>query len=387
MSEGLMENGELKVENGGSAWREVRLGDVADVRDGTHDSPKQSSKGKYLITSRHLKNGQIDFSSAYKISINDYESVNRRSKVDKYDVLFSMIGTIGEMTIVDFEPDFAIKNIGLFKTNKNKELAKWIYYYFKSNEAKAELDASLKGSTQQYITLGDLRKFPISLPPLPEQKAIAEVLSALDDKIDLLHRQNKNLEKMAETLFRQWFVVEADEDWGEGVLGDFFDVKTGKKNSNYGTEDGQYPFFTCSQKSKLAPDYSFDGDAILLAGNGDFNIKRYSGKFEAYQRTYVLMPHDKKYFGFLYALMKYFLSEITSGHQGSVINFITKGMIENFSVRLPKESQNMDHIFKEYNEMFEKVDSNQTQIRTLQSLRDTLLPKLMSGEVRIASNG
>jgi type I restriction enzyme S subunit len=125
------------------------------------------------------------------------------------------------------------------------------------------------------------------------------VLSSLDDKIDLLHRQNKTLEQMAETLFRQWFVEEDGEDWGEGVLGDFFIVKTGKKNSNYGTDDGKYPFFTCSQKSILAPDYSFDGNAILLAGNGDFNIKRYSGKFEAYQRTYVLMPHEKKYFGFL----------------------------------------------------------------------------------------
>jgi type I restriction enzyme S subunit len=129
------------------------------------------------------------------------------------------------------------------------------------------------------------------------------------------------------------------------------------------------------------------GGRILLAGNGDFNIKRYSGKFEAYQRTYVLMPHEKKYFGFLYVLMKYFLNEITSGHQGSVINFITKGMIENFTVKLPKESQNTDQAFKELDEIFEKVDSNQKQIHTLQSLRDTLLPKLISGEVRIASNG
>jgi type I restriction enzyme S subunit len=85
--------------------------------------------------------------------------------------------------------------------------------------------------------------------------------------------------------------------------------------------------------------------------------------------------------------MKYFLNEITSGHQGSVINFITKGMIENFTVKLPKESQNTDQAFKELDEIFEKVDSNQKQIHTLQSLRDTLLPKLISGEVRIASNG
>ena len=116
-------------------WKWVKLGEVADVRDGTHDSPKEAIDGKYLITSKHIKNGKIDFSKAYKISLDDFEAINKRSKVDKYDILFSMIGTIGEMVIVDFEPDFAIKNVGLFKTG-NKDLSRWIYYYLKSNDAK-----------------------------------------------------------------------------------------------------------------------------------------------------------------------------------------------------------------------------------------------------------
>jgi len=111
-------------------WKWVKLGEIADVRDGTHDSPKETIDGKYLITSKHIKNGKIDFSKAYKISLDDFEAINKRSKVDKYDILFSMIGTIGEMVIVDFEPDFAIKNVGLFKT-RNKDLSKWIYYYLK----------------------------------------------------------------------------------------------------------------------------------------------------------------------------------------------------------------------------------------------------------------
>jgi type I restriction enzyme S subunit len=198
-------------------WKEHELGKIVDVRDGTHDSPKEKSEGKYLITSRHIKNGKIDLSKAYKISFEDFEQVNKRSKVDKWDILFSMIGTVGEIALIDFEPDFAIKNIGLFKTG-DENLAKWIIYYLKSTEAQNEIFASLKGSTQQYITLGDLRKFPILLPPLSEQKAIASVLSSLDDKIDLLHRQNKTLEAMAETLFRQWFVEEAQEDWEENSL-------------------------------------------------------------------------------------------------------------------------------------------------------------------------
>ena len=76
-----------------SSWKECKLGDVADVRDGTHDSPKETIDGKYLITSKHIKNGKIDFSKAYKISLNDFESVNKRSKVDKYDILFFQINS------------------------------------------------------------------------------------------------------------------------------------------------------------------------------------------------------------------------------------------------------------------------------------------------------
>lgn len=147
-------------------WKEYKLGEVCDVRDGTHDSPKECSYGKPLVTSKNIKNGRIDLVNTYLISDKDYDSVNRRSKVDVWDVLFSMIGTVGECAIVKDTVSFAIKNVGLFKTGGNELLAKWIYYYFQSNSAKTEIDAKIKGSTQQYIALGDLRSFPILFPSI-----------------------------------------------------------------------------------------------------------------------------------------------------------------------------------------------------------------------------
>lgn len=222
------------------------------------------------------------------------------------------------------------------------------------------------------------------VPTETEQRTIAEVLESLDEKNDLLRNQNKTLESLAETLFRQWFVEEAQEGCLEKQLGDFFQIRTGKKDANFSTDDGQYPFFTCSQKTLKAPSYSFDGNAILLAGNGDFSIKRYSGKFEAYQRTYVLMPYEQRFFGFLYTLMKFFLGDITGGHRGSVINFITKGMIENFPVKLPTTKvDNIEEWLRPFNDIYLLVDSNSAKIDTLERLRETLLPKLMSGEVRV----
>jgi len=219
------------------------------------------------------------------------------------------------------------------------------------------------------------------MPSLDEQKRIASILSSLDEKIDLLNRENATLEAMAETLYGQWFVKEAKDEWEERKLGDFFDVKTGKKDANYSVENGAFPFFTCSKQTLLAPSYSFEGSAILLAGNGDFNVKRYVGKFEAYQRTYVLIPYNVKYFNFLFIVMKHYLDEITGGHRGSVINFITKGMITDFPVTLPMED--IDDKLKHFDVIFEKVDSNSAQIQTLIQARDGLLPKLLSNEITI----
>jgi type I restriction enzyme S subunit len=264
----------------------------------------------------------------------------------------------------------------------------YIYLFLKDSNTHQYLASQSSGSANQAnISKSDIENIPFFLPPKIEQKVIAAVLSSLDDKIDLLHRQNQTLEAMAATLFRQWFVEEAQEDWRDVRLGDYFPVVTGKKDANFSTDDGEYPFFTCSQSAIKAPSYSFEGAAILLSGNGDFNVKRYIGKFEAYQRTYVLIPYDVKYFSFLYTLMKFYLLEITGGYQGSVINFITKGLITEFKFRLPDEHINIDEKLAQFNELYEKIDSNNSQIHTLEKLRDTLLPKLMSGEVRVAYEG
>ena len=105
--------------------------------------------------------------------------------------------------------------------------------------------------------------------PSPEQKAIAEVLSALDDKIDLLHRQNKTLEQMAETLFRQWFVVEAGEDWEEGVLGDLVEVKYGKDHKKL--QDGEIPVYGSGGVMRYAERSLYDNESVLIPRKGTLN--------------------------------------------------------------------------------------------------------------------
>jgi type I restriction enzyme S subunit len=340
-----------------TGWKDMNLGDLAIFKNG---KARPKSSGSYPV---YGGNGILDFAGEY----------NCTGEV-------VVVGRVGAYcgSVYYEDKEIWISDNAMFATPKQKFDTKFLFYFLKN----LDLNSFAEGSSHPLLTQNLLNSIEIYATDDPNsQKAIAEVLSSLDDKIDLLHRQNKTLESLAQTLFRQWFIEEADDSWKTRTIVEFAPVITGKKDANYGSEDGIYPFFTCSQKALKCDYFSYDGHAILLAGNGDFNLKRYKGKFEAYQRTYILIPHDEKYVGFLFYLMKHFLDEMTSSAQGSVISFLTKGMITDFEFLFPEVSP--DTRLLELNSIDERIDANLRQIQTLSKLRDALLPKLMSGEVSV----
>lgn len=129
------------------------------ITDGTHDSPKYVNFGYHLVTSRFIKNNKVNLELSPYISEFDYNKINLRSKIEINDILFSMIGTVGEVALVKSD-DFAIKNMGLFRC-KNEIDAKYLYYYLQSNLAKNFITATITGSTQHYLTLESLKNFEI----------------------------------------------------------------------------------------------------------------------------------------------------------------------------------------------------------------------------------
>jgi len=182
------------------------------VTDGTHDTPKPAEDGYYLITSKNLKEGKIDFTQAYKITEEDFDKVNKRSKVDQYDVLFSMIGTVGLTVLVkDENPSFAIKNVGLFKLGGDYLKSLYLTYYLQSNKAKIFVRNNMKRTTQQYFTLGLLRSFPIVTPSnRKEQQEIAEILSTIDKKIEIEEKKKKLYEELFKTVLNKIMNGEID---------------------------------------------------------------------------------------------------------------------------------------------------------------------------------
>ena len=361
-------------------WKECKLGEVIEIVGGgtpkTHIPDYWNGSIPWLSV--------VDFNSARKYVYKTEKTITQKGLnnssaklLNEGDIIVSARGTVGALAVLRKQMAF---NQSCYGVRGIPGISNQDYVYYLIKDSINSLQQIAHGGVFDTITRETFDHIVIVLPSISEQRVIARVLSSLDDKIDLLHRQNITLESLAENLWRKMFVEEARSDWIKRSLGDFFQVRTGKKDANYSTEDGSYPFFTCSQDILHSPGYSFEGHAILLAGNCDFNLKRYKGKFEAYQRTYVLIPHNEIFVGFLYYGMKLYLDDITMGHRGSVINFITKGMIESFQLSIIPDENKFNKVCIWFNETNEKIDSNISQIRTLSHLRDTLLPKLMSGE-------
>jgi len=400
-------------------WKTYRLGEICDVRDGTHDSPKQSLTGKPLVTSKNIKGGIINLSSTYLISNEDYQSINKRSCVHQWDILFSMIGTVGELAIVKNEPQFAIKNIGLFKMNGDQLLSYWIYYYLHSDNAQENILKNIKGSTQQYIALKDLRLLPIGLPPIEIKQRIVEILKSLDDKIELNRRINANLEAQAQALFRSWFVdfepfrdgpfVDSElgkipQGWKVGTINEIIQILSGYAfKSDTFTEAGPYRLITIKnvQDGSLNIDgaaYLSDipdkmpqhchlaiGDILLsLTGNvGRVCIVDRDGLL-LNQRVAKLQPKDKQNTFFTYALFrqdsfKQYLIQIAKGTAQ-----LNLSPVETSDTKIVLPNQDVLLQFGEIGQpLFDNIVSNCKEIITLSALRDTLLPKLMAGEIKI----
>ena len=182
-------------------WEEVQIPKLFDIRDGTHDSPKQKTIGKPLITSKHIIGNRLDFESAYLISDEDFDKINQRSKVDKNDILISMIGTIGLIYLEQTDAvNYAIKNVGLFKTSQNPTWMAYTYFWLKSNFGRQFLDEHISGSTQEYVSLGSFRSITFKKPPIEKLEEFNKIANGYLHKIKNNSAQIQTLEKLRDNL-------------------------------------------------------------------------------------------------------------------------------------------------------------------------------------------
>lgn len=387
-----------------SEWKEYKLKDLGTLQRGR--SRHRPRYAFHLYGGRYpfIQTGEIREASKY---ITKYEQTYseiglQQSKLwPKGTLCITIAANIAELAILNFDACFPDSVLGFIP---NEKLADLDFLYYTLTHFQRELKHIGEGSVQDNINLGTFENIVFPIPSLLEQKSIASSLSSLDDKIDLLHRQNATLEKMAETLFRQWFVEEAKEDWEEISLHDAIKLVGGgtPKTSNPEYWDGNIKwlsggdiannhknFVVCSEKSitelglknssaKLLPKFS-----TVISARG--TVGKYcllSEPMTFSQSNYGILPKYKGCFFFTYLLVAHSVDELQSAAYGSVFDTITTNTFRGLTITLPEVKLifQFEESVKPY---FTKILANQTQIRTLTVLRDTLLPKLMSGEVRV----
>lgn len=335
-------------------YKKYRLDDLLEIKYGKDKKAVESEDGEYPIFGT---GGLMGYANTFLY--------------DQSSVLIGRKGTIDKVKYVE-GPFWTVDT--LFWTKINKEIInpKYLYYRLFS----INFNDYNEGTTIPSLRTETLNRIEIEIPDLGTQERVIHILSAFDQKIELNNQQNETLFELGRLLYVEKF--ENNEAIDKVELKHFFPVITGKKDANASLEKGRYPFFTCSKAINRIDDYVFDADAILLAGNGDFNVKFYRGKFDAYQRTYVLIPNNPEYLGFLYWAISHNLPKITANYRGSVIKFITKGNIESFKV--PFVENEFIPVFMKY---LEKIEKNNRENETLAKIRDALLPKLMAGKINL----
>ena len=273
------------------------------------------------------------------------------------------------------------QRIGLITCDEKHITKMFAYYLFMTKSVREQISRTSSGTKVKHTSPEKIYDVEVSLPDIPTQKKIAHFLWTIDCKIRNNIQINDNLQHQMRLYFEQ-IMAKAHLGHLAGKMTTvqcLTDVITGKEDANFSVINGDYKFFTCSNDVLRCNKYAFDSSSILIAGNGDFNVKHYSGKFNAYQRTYVLTP-PKEYYAILYLSSLYHINSLKSSSAGSIVKFVTKGDIESIPVFRPDDITYLNNL----NNLILAQEQKSLETEKLLQLRDWLLPMLMNGQATIS---
>ncbi|HFI0596046.1 TPA: restriction endonuclease subunit S [Streptococcus suis] len=386
------------------AWELRKLNNIADVRDGTHNSPRYIEFGYPLVTSKNIKNGQVNFEDIQYISSFDYEEINKRSKVNINDILMGMIGTVGNLALVREEPKFAIKNVALIK-NIGVVNVEFLYHYLGSYVIERQLQNSLDGGTQKFISLNKIRHLDITFPSLPEQEAIGTFFSTLDRRITLHQRKFDTLKEQKKTYLKLLFPAKGQTKPAlrfQGIEDDWEEVKLGKilkERNEQITENEEYPLMSFVQGVGVTPkgeryDRSFlvkeDNKKYKKTELGDFiyssnNLETGSIGFNktgkavispVYSIFYSKDEFESSFIGIL-SQRKDFIAKMIKFRQGVVYGQwrIHENDFLQILLRIPTKAE-MEKIIIFFQTLDQEIAQVEDKLASLKEMKKTLLRKL-----------
>ena len=387
-------------------WKEVRLGDVCNIITGfPFPGKKYSKEGTRVVRGDNVTIGNLRWDTEKDKRWKEPFDKTEYYSLQANDIVIGMDGSrVGKNKARIKEEDLPLLLAQRVACVRHNELAEqdYLYYNIFSKKFIDYVNSIHTGSAIPHISQKQIEDYKILLPDLKTQRRIASILSSLDRKIELNNKINADLEEMAQAIFKNWFVdfepfkdgklVDSElgmipEGWKVGSLGDFCNVFTGKKNTNQAIEKGLYPFFSCAPEPLASNDAIFNGKAIIIAGNGSYTGRTsfYNGGFDLYQRTYActIREQDKENLMiFFYHMMKQFFEPTKmGGTRGSSIPYIVMGDIT--QQKFPYSEDWLIRFSNIVNSMMDRKLRIDKENSRLSLLRDTLLPRLMSGELEI----
>ena len=384
-----------------SKWQQVKLGELYDVHNGLSKSRDAFGTGYPFLSFSEVFNNYF-LPNKLEQLVESTQKEQDSYSIHRGDVFITRtsetMDELGMSCVALHDYPNATYN-GFTKRLRPKYpdrvLPEYIGYFLRTPLFRSKFVAFSTMTTRASLRNEDLLTMEVTLPPKEIQRKIADVLSAYDDLIENNRKQIKLLEEAAQRLYREWFIdlrfpghettpiIDGiPEGWEKKKLENICPIVTGKRDANFGSPDGEYLFFTCSQEPIKSATYSFDTSAVILAGNGDFNVKLYRGKFEAYQRTYVLSPQNAESLFLLFGAVRTNMRELTQKASGSTIKFLTRGMIADIEIFIPNDSLLIQYNVLS-NDIQKKMEYLVNSIKYATEARDRLLPKLITGELEV----
>ena len=395
-----------------SEWKEVKLGDICtELSDGLHKAPLFVEGGDYIfVNAKNLCDGVIVDNDPTKKTTHE-EYLKYSKPLNENTILFSIDGTIGN--IARYKGEKCVLGKGACYINPNPVLvdSSYIYFQLQSPHFNSYLNCMSTGSTIKHISLKTMRNYEFTLPPLSEQRSIASILSALDDKIAVNRRICENLEAQAQALFKHWFIdfapfkngkfVESElgmipEGWRVGSLGEICNYSNKKiavsqlTNTSYYSTENMLPNKAGAMKASSLPQVEMTTGCLpydVLVSN----IRPYFKKIIRVETTcgcstdvLCFHPVDTKYMSYMYRVLydDSFFAYVMAGSKGTKMPRGDKQQIMKYPIVIPT-----NFVLEKYSNlvepMFELISSSNKEIIILSTLRDTLLPKLMSGQIKV----
>lgn len=356
-----------------------RLEEIVDVTMG------QSPKSEYYNTEKNgypFLQGNRTFGFKYPTFDTYTTVVTKFAKAG--DVIMSVRAPVGALNITPVDMCLGRGVCSLRMKNGNQSFLFYMMKYYVSHLLKKE-----SGTVFGSVNRNDINSLEVDIPEdVEEQKRIARYLEMIDDKIELNTAINNNLEQQVDALYQEFFSPKSGTQGKISTLDEYCSIFTGKKNANASVDGGQYKFFTCAPDALQIDSYIYDGNAIIVSGNGAYTgrTRFYSGRFDLYQRTYACTLLDNinpDYIFPLYWFVKLELSKkIMGGTRGSAIPYIVMNDLAKFEFIYNNKT------FAQYMPIFkiltETIQANEFENETLANTRDSLLPQLMSGELDVS---